>query len=118
MTLLLIAIAGALGATARFVVDRAIAQRVESALPWGTWAVNISGSLMLGLIAGATLPTEVAIVVGTGFLGAYTTFSTWMYESLVLIERGAWRVAAMNLIGPAISGPPAAVVGLMLAGYF
>ncbi|MEX0745814.1 MAG: fluoride efflux transporter CrcB [Phycisphaeraceae bacterium] len=117
--LLLVAIAGGLGAAGRYTLDYAITQRTRGVLPWGTWTVNITGSLALGLLAGfalhMSLPTELKLIVGGGFLGAYTTFSTWMYESLRLIDEGAWQAAAINLLGSVVTGGAAAMVGLILA---
>ena len=116
LVMLLVTVAGGLGAVCRYTLDYAITQRTRGVLPWGTWWVNVSGSLALGFIAGLALqvdiPTEVKLVLGGGFLGAYTTFSTWMYESLRLIEEGAWRAAAMNLLGSVLSGGVAAALGL------
>ena len=113
---ILVALAGGLGAACRYVLDYAITQRMRGVVPWGTWTVNVTGSLGLGLLAGLTLrfsvPTDVTLIIGGGFLGAYTTFSTWMYESLRLIEEGAWRVALVNLVGSVITGGAAAAIGL------
>ncbi|MEX0742549.1 MAG: CrcB family protein [Phycisphaeraceae bacterium] len=114
--LVMIALGGALGAVARFVIDQAVMKRMRTVMPWGIWTVNLSGSLMLGLLIGATLQGPTAIALGTGFLGAYTTFSTWMYQSLSLIEQGAWRVAILNIVGPALLGPPAALAGIAIGG--
>ncbi|MFU8830244.1 MAG: fluoride efflux transporter CrcB, partial [Phycisphaerales bacterium] len=119
LVLFLVAIAGGLGAACRYILDFAITQRTRGALPWGTWAVNVTGSLALGFLVGLalqiSLPVEVKLVLGGGFLGAYTTFSTWMYESLRLIELGAWRAAMVNLLGSVISGGIAAMLGLSAA---
>jgi len=119
LVLFLVAIAGGLGAACRYMLDFAITQRTRGVLPWGTWAVNVTGSLALGFLVGlalqVNLPLEVRIVLGGGFLGAYTTFSTWMYESLRLIELGAWRAAMVNLLGSVVSGGIAAMLGLSAA---
>jgi len=119
LVLFLVAIAGGLGAACRYMLDFAITQRTRGVLPWGTWAVNVTGSLALGFLVGLALqvglPIEVRLVLGGGFLGAYTTFSTWMYESLRLIELGAWRAAMVNLLGSVVSGGIAAMLGLSAA---
>jgi CrcB protein len=119
LVLFLVAIAGGLGAACRYMLDFAITQRTRGVLPWGTWAVNVTGSLALGFLVGlalqVNLPLEVKLVLGGGFLGAYTTFSTWMYESLRLIELGAWRAAMVNLLGSVVSGGIAAMLGLSAA---
>ena len=113
-----VALAGGFGAACRYVLDYAITQRGRHALPWGTWAVNVSGSLGLGLLVGLatrmSLPSDAMVIIGGGFLGAYTTFSTWMYESLRLFEQNAWRAAAMNLFGSVICGGLAAALGLAI----
>ncbi|MFA9476889.1 CrcB family protein [Phycisphaerales bacterium AB-hyl4] len=113
---MLVAVAGGGGAVCRYVLDYAITQHVGGGLPWGTWLVNVTGSLGLGVLVGLALvvsvPVEVQIVVGGGFLGAYTTFSTWIYESLRLFEQGAWRTGAMNLVGSIVTGGIAAAAGL------
>lgn len=118
MTLfMLVALAGAAGAVARFLVDRAVTRAVPNGKALGTFAVNISGCLLLGLVLGTLAgggDSQATIVIGTGFLGAYTTFSTWMIQSLRLLQHGAWRAAAFNLLLPAALGPPAALIGLAI----
>jgi CrcB protein len=103
---LLVAVGGALGAAARYLLDRAIAVRQTGPFPLGTLVINVSGSIALGLLLGLAvahqLPASVVTLVGTGFLGAYTTFSTFTFETLRLLEDGAWRYAAWNLL---LSGP-------------
>lgn len=84
-----IAVAGAAGAVARFVVDGHVLERTGGRLPWGTALINVSGAFALGIIAGAAPDHAIVLILGTGFLGAYTTFSTWMLESLLLGESGA-----------------------------
>jgi CrcB protein len=104
---LLVAVGGSLGAAAaRYLLDRAIATRQTSPFPLGTLVVNVTGSIALGLLLGLAashqIPSSIVILVGTGFLGAYTTFSTFTFENVRLLEDGAWRYAAWNL---ALSGP-------------
>lgn len=118
MSTLLIALAAACGATARFGVDYLISTRLGR-WPWGTFTVNLSGSLALGLLVGLTLgevvsPTE-RLVLGTGFLGAYTTFSTWMYDCVRLAEDGAWGRAWFNALGSLVLGVLATALGLWAA---
>jgi len=119
LVLFLVAIAGGLGAACRYMLDYAINQRTRGVLPWGTWAVNVTGSLAFGFLVGLAMrvvvPIEVNLVLGGGFLGAYTTFSTWMYESVRLIELGAWRAAMVNLLGSVVSGGVAAILGMSVA---
>ncbi|GAB3148746.1 fluoride efflux transporter CrcB [Micromonospora sonneratiae] len=90
MTLLLVMAGGAVGAACRFLVDRAVTARTNGALPWGTLLVNVAGSLLLGLLAGAgsTLPGWLGQLVGTGFCGALTTYSTFSHETVRLADSG------------------------------
>ena len=114
-----VALAGALGALARFGLDAFIMARTEGGAPWGTWVVNASGSLFAGLLAGygasRGLPADFELAVTGGFLGAYTTFSTWMVQSVELAQRGAWRAAAVNVAASVLTGAAAAAGGWALA---
>jgi fluoride exporter len=119
MTLLGVAIAGLVGAPARYVLDAVISQRTRGVFPWGTLVVNVSGSLVLGFLSGLALyhgfPTTAKTVLGTGFLGAYTTFSTFAYETLA-VGREESRVAALAYVtGSVVAGVAAAAAGLALA---
>lgn len=106
MTALAVAVGGGLGALARYVVEGVIAPRQQSPFPLSTLVVNVSGSTLLGALIGAAtgghVPTTLLDWLGTGFLGGYTTFSTFTYETVRLIEDGAWRYVAWNV---ALSGP-------------
>lgn len=120
VTLLLIGIGGAAGAVARYLVDGAIASAVRGAFPWGTFVINLSGSFVLGVLFGlamerAVLPAEIRAPVMIGFLGAYTTFSTLMLESLRLWEDGSAGLALVNLVGSSALGMVAVIAGLALA---
>ena len=105
---------GGAGALARFLLDGAVTQRTGSAFPWGTLAVNASGSFVLGLVAGAGLDTDAYRLVATGLVGAYTTFSTWMLESHRLGEEGRWRLGALNIVASVAVGLVAVWVGRQL----
>ncbi len=111
--------AGAAAAPVRYLLDGAVSDRVEGAFPWGTFVVNITGSLLFGFITGLALdhgfPRTPKIVIGTGFCGAYTTFSTFTFETVRLIEEGAWDEAFRNALGTLVAGTGAAAVGLGLA---
>jgi fluoride exporter len=111
--------AAALGAVCRYLVDQVVQQRHDQLLPWGTFVVNVSGSLLLGLTVGLAahhgLPAVPATVVGVGFLGGYTTWSTYLWETLALAEAGAVGQAALNLVGSLAVGLAAAAAGLGLA---
>ena len=112
-------IAAAVGGPLRYVVDGAIAERAEGVFPWGTFVVNASGSLVLGVLTGLGLyhafPKVPKVILGTGFCGAYTTFSTFTYETVELLEEGALNEAARNAFGSLIVGAGAAALGLALA---
>ena len=119
MPLVLIAVGGAAGATTRYLVDTWISERAGGAFPWGTLVVNISGSLVLGILfALATergvLPATIRAPVLIGFIGAYTTFSTLMLESWRLIESGALGLGLANLVGSTVIGLVAVVAGLTI----
>jgi fluoride exporter len=114
-----VAVAGALGAACRHVVDWTVSTRTGGRLPWGTAVVNVTGSLaagvVLGLAAEAVIPTEMRIVVAGGFLGAYTTFSTAMVESVVLFEDRRPQPAVVNVVMPMVLSVAAAATGWLLA---
>ncbi len=119
MIWLAIAVAGALGATTRYLVDNLVSARLAGVFPWGTFAINVSGSFLAGIVTGllvtGRVSTATATVVAGGFLGAYTTFSTAMYETARLLEDGATRVAASNLLLPLVASVAAAALGWGLA---
>jgi CrcB protein len=93
----LVAATGGAGALARFALDQRVTRRLGGTLPAGTLAVNCSGSLLLGLITGAGMTGDPAVVAGAGALGSYTTFSTWMYETQRLAEEGQSVGALANV---------------------
>ncbi|CAN5385659.1 fluoride efflux transporter CrcB [soil metagenome] len=111
------AVLGGLGATARFMVDRAVARRVERRFPFGTLTVNISGAVLLGFIGGLTLSPQAALLVGTAFVGAFTTFSTWMLETHRLAEERQVKAAAANIVVSVVLGVAAALLGQQIAGF-
>ncbi|WP_370346295.1 fluoride efflux transporter CrcB [Catenulispora sp. MAP5-51] len=119
MTLLAVSAAAALGAPARYLLDRAIAGRRSSALPLGTMAINLTGAFLLGLLTGLAahhgLPKEAVVVLGTGFCGAYTTFSTFSYETMRLVEDGSIAEAGTNVAVSLAAGMGMAALGLGLA---
>jgi CrcB protein len=116
MTRLLLVCLGALvGAPARYLMDRAVQARHETVVPWGTILVNLSGSLVLGVLtglrAGHSLPTDLLLMVGTGFCGAFTTYSAFAYETLRLFENDRW-LHALGAVAVSITGGlGAAVIG-------
>lgn len=116
MLALLVGFGAAFGAVARYVVDQAVAGRLHRTFPAGTWIINISGSFVLGLLAGLAthhgLSTDAVAIVGTGVCGGYTTFSTFSYETVRLMEEGSGLIALANLAGSLAAGLAAAALGL------
>jgi CrcB protein len=115
MTVLLVALGAAVGAPLRYLTDRAMRSRYGARFPWGTLAVNVAGSLVLGFVVGLPVPPAVAALVGTGFCGALTTYSTFGYETLVLARAGERAAALANVLVSVLAGLGAAYLGLLLA---
>jgi len=113
VTLLLVALGGAVGAPARYLADRWLSARLPGAFPWGTFAVNVVGSLLLGLLA-ATAPSGLVALAGTGFCGALTTFSTFSFETVRLLETGRPVPAAVNVTASVVVSVVAAALGWRL----
>lgn len=109
-----VGVVGAAGAYARFALAAAVTARRPSAFPYGTFVVNMTGAFVLGLLAGFAVEGNARLVFGTGFLGAYTTFSTWMVESQRLGEDGEWPVMWAYLLGSMAGGLAAAGAGWLL----
>lgn len=117
MTLILVGAGGFFGAVARYLVDGWVSRLTGAGLPWGTLVINVSGSFALGLLFALTidrgvLPAEIRAPLMIGFIGAYTTFSTWMLESWRLVETGDLAAAVTNLAGSVGLGLVAVVLGL------
>ncbi len=116
---LLVILGAMIGAPLRYLADRAIQSRHDTAFPWGTFTVNVTGCLILGVLAGTFLhgaPAEpVRLLIGTGLCGALSTYSTFSYETVRLAETGAWFFAAVNTAASALAGLGAVVVGSVLA---
>jgi CrcB protein len=107
---------GGAGAVLRFVVDRAVARLVPRPFPYGTLTVNLTGAVVLGLLSGLTSSHHVSLLAGTAFVGSYTTFSTWMFETQRLTEeRQVWPAFA-NLAVSVVLGVAAAMTGQWIAG--
>ncbi|ROS75257.1 CrcB family protein [Cellulomonas sp. PhB143] len=119
MTFLLVMLCGGLGAATRFVVDGAVRTRLRTAFPWATVTVNVSGSLLIGVVMGAVLFHGSGegwhLLVATGFCGGYTTFSTAMVETVRLAQSGRARLAATNALGTLLLAVAACAAGLGLA---
>lgn len=116
MIVLWVALAGGLGAVSRFVVDGLVRTRVSAVFPVGTVLINVSGSFVLGLLIGLVLaravPDELRIVVGTGFCGGYTTFSTASFETVRLVEQRRVGLALLNGAGTLITTVCVAALGI------
>ncbi len=106
---------GGLGSVARFVVDRAVARRTARSFPFGTLTVNITGAALLGFITGLALSHQAALLAGTAFVGAFTTFSTWMFETQRLTEERQISPALTNVAVSVVLGIAAAAAGQTIA---
>lgn len=117
----LIGVAGATGAVARYVFGRFIAERVSSDFPLGTFLINISGAFLIGLLAGLVghkvLGPSVQVVLATGFLGGYTTFSTMHWEGVQLLRMRRINSGVVYLGGTYALGLLLVVVGMLLGGW-
>lgn len=113
MTVLLVLLGGAAGAPTRYLTDVTVQRLHGSSFPWGTWTVNVAGSLVLGLVV-ATAPDWAVSLLGSGFCGALTTFSTFGYETVRLADEGETATAAANVLGSLAAGLAAAAVGWWL----
>ncbi len=112
----LVVLGAAVGAPARYLTDRALQARQArrgGVFPWGTFVVNVAGSFLLGIVAGQASPAAQALI-GTGFCGALTTYSTFSYETLRLAEAGSLRYAVLNVLGSVAAGVAAAAAGAWL----
>ena len=107
---------GAAGAYARFAVAAAVTARRPGDFPWGTFVVNLTGGFALGVLTGAGITGAVLFVLGTGFMGGYTTFSTWMVETQRLGEDAELGLAGAYLRGSMLAGLAATGAGWALAG--
>jgi CrcB protein len=111
-----VALLGAAGAWARFYVGGVVAARWPSVFPFGTLVVNLTGGLALGVLTGLSVAGDALLLLGTGLLGAYTTFSTWMVEAQRLGEDGAWAAMWFYLLGSMIAGLAITGLGWVLGG--
>ncbi|WP_431964063.1 fluoride efflux transporter CrcB [Actinacidiphila sp. bgisy160] len=116
----LLVIAGAMvGAPMRYLTDRAVQARHDTVFPWGTFTVNVVGCVVLGLLSGAVTygaaSHSVQLLIGTGFCGALTTYSTFSYETLRLAETGARFFAVANVVASVVAGMGAAFTGAAVA---
>jgi len=109
-----IGLLGGFGAVARFLFDGMIGSVSDSSFPFGTLAVNLTGSLLLGVLAGLALGEDAFSLVAIGALGSFTTFSTWMFEAQRLAEDGEMGLAAINVVASLALGIALAWLGLQI----
>ncbi|WP_233151528.1 fluoride efflux transporter CrcB [Mycobacterium lehmannii] len=109
-----VAVLGGVGAVLRFLVDRTVSHRLSGAFPSGIFVVNISGALVLGLLAGLELGPTAALLAGVALLGAYTTFSTWMLQTLELGADRRIGLAIANIVVSLGLGIAAAALGMWI----
>ncbi|HMD56444.1 MAG TPA: fluoride efflux transporter CrcB [Solirubrobacteraceae bacterium] len=112
-----VALLGGLGASARFVLDGALSTRSSGSFPVGTFAINITGAMLLGLLAGLEATGATLVLVGTATLGSYTTFSTWMLESHRLTEDADVAGATLNVLASLAVGIGAAAIGRAIGAH-
>jgi CrcB protein len=115
----LVVVGAMVGAPLRYLTDRTVQARHDTVFPWGTFAVNVVGSFVLGLITGAVsagaMSSQLQLLLGTGLCGALTTYSTFSYETLRLAQQGARFFAAANVVASVVAGLGAAFTGMALA---
>ncbi len=117
--IVLLGLAGAVGTLTRYGVSGVVQRMAGISFPLGTFLVNLSGCLLFGLVFGLFeerigLPGELRFLILTGFMGAYTTFSSYMFESVTLLQHGQWLAAALNIIGQTVAGVALTIAGLAL----
>jgi CrcB protein len=121
MPYVLVGLGGFIGAVARFVVARLVGSLFETRFPLGTFLINVSGSFLLGIlgtiVAQKVMPSSEAmrLALGVGFLGAFTTFSTFEFETHALFEDGSWLTAATNIFASVLVGLLAVRAGIVVA---
>ncbi len=121
MPLLLVMIGGAFGSGLRYLISRLSLALAGPGFPWGTWVINLSGGLLMGLLVGllarhpAASGENVRLLVGVGVLGGFTTFSTFSLEAAMMIQRGAWGTALVYVTSSAVGAILFLFAGLALA---
>jgi len=114
----MIALGGALGAIARYQLGSMVQARMSAGFPWGTFVVNISGCLVMGIVSTVVSDRLVhphwRFLIPIGFIGAYTTFSTFEMETFQAVTNGAWLIGGLNIVGSVAAGYGALWLGVML----
>ena len=115
-------LAGGAGAAARWLIDLAMTRRNRTRFPWGIWVVNVSGSFALGMVIGLFAPdpnlAPLVTIIGAGFLGGFTTFSTVAVATVTLAQARAWRIALVNIAGTFLACAAASAAGLACAALW
>ena len=118
MNVLLVALGGAIGSAARYLVGVFVANRFGPDFPWGTFIVNVSGSFLIGvilsLVGGGQLPAGARLFLAVGVMGGYTTFSTYSNETLQLVQGGEVGAAMFNALGQVVAGFIGVYLGVVL----
>jgi CrcB protein len=109
-----VALLSGIAAIARFLIVALLSARAAGSFPLGTFVVNITGALLLGLVTGLAVKGDALVLIGTATLGSYTTFSTWMFETERLSEDGAIAVAAFNILLSLAVGVGAIALGRVI----
>ena len=121
MGVIYVALGGAIGAAARYLISNWLASWLGPDFPWGTFFANVSGSFLIGivlvLVQGGSLPAEVRLFVAVGILGGYTTFSSFSYESLQLITSGAIFAMFLNMFGQLVLGLVFVYLGVVVGRF-
>ncbi|HEX6308558.1 MAG TPA: fluoride efflux transporter CrcB [Longimicrobiales bacterium] len=121
MVWLYIAVGGSVGAVARYGLSGWVQERAGFGFPWGTLIVNVTGSLLIGFavryLDAVRVTSDVRALLTIGLLGAFTTFSTYSYETVALLEDGAWGRAGLYTLGSVILGLAAVYLGIGAAGF-
>jgi CrcB protein len=108
---------GGAGSVLRFYVDAIVASAVGRGFPFGTLAVNLSGAVILGLLAGLAVTGDASLLAGTAAVGSYTTFSTWILETQRLTEERQHRQALANIVVSLVLGVVAAELGRLIGAH-
>lgn len=119
MSVLYVALGGAIGAAARYLAGLWLAALLGAGFPWGTFFVNVTGSFLIGgvlvLVEAGTLPAEARLFFAVGILGGYTTFSSFSYETLQLVNGGDMLLVLLNTLGQLLTGLLAVYLGVIFA---
>ncbi|MEO5876198.1 MAG: CrcB family protein [Streptosporangiaceae bacterium] len=115
MNAFMVTLGAMLGAPARYLTDRAVQARYTSGFPWGIFTVNVAGSALLGFLVALPADNALMTFAGTGFCGALSTYSTFGYETVMLLDNGFRTAAVFNVVASVAAGLGAAVCGMTLA---